>query len=125
MNKVGIGTRVLNFLVDTAIVFALSYILNRVQNWYGYYYEFRTWNFGWAFAAVTVVYYTLLEGFWGRTPGKKLSFSKVVTKTGKKPGLLLAFVRSLVRLTVIDLFFLPFTERTLHDIVTGTEVVEI
>jgi len=125
MKKVGIGSRVLNFLIDTAIVFLIAYTANRIQDWYGYYYEFSTWNFGWVFAAATVFYYTILEGTWGRTFGKKLSFSKVVKPNGKKPGLLLAFIRSLIRLTVIDMLFLPFTDKTLHDIVSKTEVVEI
>lgn len=125
MKKVGIGTRVLNCLIDTGFIFILTYAANRTQNWYAYYYEFTPINFGYLFALVLLIYYTLFEGFWGRTPGKKASFSKVIKPNGKKPGIILAFVRSLVRLTVIDLFFLPFTERTLHDIVSGTEVVEI
>ncbi|HXL54878.1 MAG TPA: RDD family protein, partial [Chitinophagaceae bacterium] len=60
-----------------------------------------------------------------RTPGKWLSLSKVVNKKGKKTSFLQILLRSIVRLTIIDCFFIPFLDKPLHDYVSKTEVVEV
>jgi len=77
------------------------------------------------FAAVLFVYYFIFELIWARTPGKWLSYSKVVDKKGLKPGFGKIFLRNLARLTIIDCFFYPFLNKTLHDFVSSTEVVEV
>lgn len=125
MKKVGVGTRALNFLVDTIIVWLLTYAAFTTWNWYVVYWQYPYHNFWLFFAGVVLVYYTLFESLFGRTPGKWVSFSKVVNKKGGKPGLFLVLLRSIVRITIIDLFFFPFLDKTLHDYVSGTEVVEV
>jgi uncharacterized RDD family membrane protein YckC len=53
---------------------------------------------------VVVVYYVLLEGLVGRTVGKLVTGIRVVdAETGRRPGLLSAFVRTLLR--IIDGLF--------------------
>ncbi|WP_433307228.1 RDD family protein [Actinoplanes sp. CA-030573] len=48
---------------------------------------------------IVVLYYTLLEGTTGRTVGKMVTGIRVVdAQTGRAPGLLSAFVRTLLRL---------------------------
>ena len=126
MNKtVGIGTRVLNFLVDTVLVFILAYAAAKVWNWYVFHWRYPYLNFGWFFFGALFIYYSIFESICGRTPGKWLSFSKVVNRKGQRPGLPAVLLRSLARVTIIDLFFLPFLGKTLHDFVSSTDVVEV
>lgn len=126
MRKVGIGSRTLNFLVDTAIISILTAIAFRTWEFYVYYYHIVYYPFYYFFALILFIYYVLFESISGRTPGKRLSMTKVVdAKKGTKPRFLQVLVRSLVRLTVIDCFFIPFLDKTLHDYLSGTDVVEI
>lgn len=125
MKMVGVGTRTLNFLIDSLIVGLLAYAAYKVNTWYAFYYRTPFFTYGYFFFAMILVYYTIAEGITGRTVGKMLSYSKVVKPNGTKPGFGLAFIRSLIRLTVIDLFFIPFYERPLHDVLTKTYVVEV
>ena len=125
MRQVGIGSRVINFLVDTLLIFLIAILVSRWYNWYVFYYGFKGKNYAWFFWSTLFVYYTIFEGIFARTPGKFLTYSKVVTLTGKKPNILWILLRSLIRLTLIDLFFQPFLGKTLHDYISKTDVVEV
>lgn len=125
MQTVGDGTRILNFLIDTLLVFLLAMIAFRTWNWYVYYWRFTPYNFGWFFFGSVFVYYTLFESLTHRTPGKWLSKSKVVNRSGKRASLLAIVIRSLARITVIDLFFSPFLGMPLHDYISKTRVVAV
>ena len=124
MNKVGIGTRVLNFLIDTTIIFVISYIVNHAWVFYATFYHVYYLSFPYSFFGVMFVYYLFFEGIFARSPGKWLSVSKVVNNRGGKPSFFQAIIRSLARLTVIDCFFIPFLDKTLHDYLSRTNVVE-
>ena len=124
MKKVGIGTRVLNCLIDTTIIFLLSYFASEGWKFYVFYWHYTYISFPWFFSSILFLYYLLFESLFSRTPGKWLSISKVVNAKGAKPNFFQIVLRSLVRLTVIDAFFLPFLDKTLHDYVSKTEVVE-
>ncbi len=131
MNKVGIGTRVLNFLVDTLVIFLISYIISKINEYYAEQFKLRNahfkyyFNFGYLFFVVLFFYYFLAELFFKRTIGKLISFTKVVSHSNTKPNVLQILIRSLVRLIIIDMFFIPFLDKTLHDYLSKTEVVEI
>jgi uncharacterized RDD family membrane protein YckC len=125
MNKVGMGTRTLNFLVDTFIIFWLSFLFSKIYSWYVYYYAIKPYNFGWFFFSTMFIYYFLLESFFSRTVGKWVTHTIVVDTKGMKPTVTLILIRSLIRLTLIDMFFIPFLDKTLHDYVSKTEVVEV
>jgi len=124
MNKVGLGTRVINFVVDTLIIFIISYISYHIRSFYVFYYHITDIPFYYFFWAIMVVYYFLFETLFKRTPGKWLSISKVVNINGGKPAVWQIAVRSLCRVLPVDCFFLPFIEMTLHDYVSRTIVVE-
>ncbi|MDE3125523.1 MAG: RDD family protein [Bacteroidota bacterium] len=124
MQIVGFGTRVLNFLVDIIFVFAIAYVIQKIWDWYVVFYEFTPFNFGEIFGLVVFVYYFLFELIFARTPGKWFSRSKVVTKTGNRPRIWSIFLRSIVRLTIIDAFFIPFLDMPLHDYLSKTRIVE-
>ena len=125
MNEVGVGTRVINFLIDTILIFAISYGLYK---WYLFYVEF--WNYKFIafyifFYCTLFVYYSLFELVLKRTPGKFVSLTKVTNVSGGKPAFYLVILRSLVRLTLISPFFIPFLGRPLHDALSKTRVVEV
>lgn len=125
MNQVGIGTRVLNFLVDTLLIFFISYAVFRIRNWYVVYYHVNYYNFGWFFFGILLIYYTFFELLFSRTPGKWLSYSKVVDLQNNRPSIIAICIRSMTRLIIIDLFFIPFLDKPLHDYLSRTKIVEI
>ncbi len=125
MNKVGTGTRVLNFLIDTLIIFLISYAISKIHQWYVMYYHIHYYRFSWFFFGTLFIYYTFFETIFARTPGKWMSISKVVNKNGNKPNFISILIRSLTRLILIDMFFIPFLDKTLHDYFSKTEVVEV
>lgn len=125
MRTVGDGTRILNFLVDTLLVFVIAYYSSKGWNWYVRFWNYPYYNFGWFFFGAMFVYYTFFESIFGRTPGKWLSYSKVVNEKGQKPFIGWIIIRSLARITIIDLFFIPILGKPLHDYLSRTKVVEV
>lgn len=124
MKEVGVGTRVVNFLIDTIIIFPLSFGLYKWWSFYVFYWQYKYFPFYLFFCFTIFVYYSFFELIWSRTPAKWLSISKVRNVSGKKPAWYLIILRSLIRLTLIDCFFIPFIERPLHDALSKTRVVE-
>lgn len=131
MKQVGIGTRTLNFLIDSMVILLISYVISKINDYYAQQYKIQNvpfkyyFNFGYLFFVVLFFYYFLLELLFKRTVGKFLSFTKVVTTKNTKPNMAQIFVRSLIRLTIIDMFFIPFLDKTLHDYLSKTLVVEV
>lgn len=128
MRIVGTGTRVLNFLVDATIASLIAYGVFRGWTFYVVYWGFPYFESYYFLALVTFLYYLIFEAIWKRTPGKWLSLSKVVSKEGNKPSFGQIIIRSFFRVigvVIIDSIFLSFLNQTLHDYVSGTEVVEI
>lgn len=124
MNEVGIGGRVINFLIDTVIIWALSYGLFKWYNFYVYYYSFESYQYYLFFYATLFIYYLVFELLFSRTPAKWLTLSKVRNAQGKRPAFYQIVLRCLLRLTIIDSFFIPFLDRPLHDALSKTRVVE-
>ncbi len=124
MNKAGFGTRVLNFIVDTLIIFGIAYGLYNWWIFYVMYWEYTFIPFYAFFFGLIFIYYVFFEGIFKRSPGKWLSISKVVNKNGTGPNFLQIIIRSLIRITIIDCFFIPFLDKPLHDYLSRTEVVE-
>jgi uncharacterized RDD family membrane protein YckC len=125
MQTVGDGTRILNFLIDTICIFLLAMIAFRTWNWYVFYWRYTPYNFGWFFFGTLFIYYTSFEAITQRTPGKWFSKSKVVNASNKKPAFGAIVIRSLARITLIDLFFSPFLGMPLHDYISKTRVVAV
>lgn len=124
MRRVGIGTRVMNFLVDTTIIFIITYIVYKIWSFNVFYYKLPYYPIYYFMALIMVLYYLILESINGRTPGKKLTRSMVVNKDGNRPTFLQLVFRSLIRVTVIDCFFIPFLNMPLHDYLSKTYVVD-
>ncbi len=124
MKTVGDGTRALNFFIDTLIIFTIAFFSYRGWNWYVMYWGYKGYNFGWFFFGVVFIYYSLFESIFARTPAKWFTCTKVVTASGAKPSPGRVIIRSLVRVTIIDLFFMPFLGMPLHDYLSKTKIVE-
>jgi uncharacterized RDD family membrane protein YckC len=124
MRRVGFGTRVLNFIVDTLFIFVIAYGVSSWWDFQAMYWHYPYIPFYMFFWIIMFAYYLLFETFFKRSPAKWLTISKVVNKAGNKPAFWQIFVRSLIRLTVIDCFFIAFLDMPLHDYLSKTEVVE-
>ena len=125
MKTVGDGTRALNFFIDTLIIFTVAFFSFRGWNWYVMYWGYKPYNFGCFFFGILFIYYIFFEGIFARTPAKWFSYSKVVNTAGQKPSFGWILVRSAVRLTIIDMFFIPFLGKPLHDQLSKTKVIEV
>jgi len=125
MKKVGFGTRVLNFVIDTSLIFGITYGVDAWWDFQTMYWHYPFIPFYVFFWAMIFIYYTFFEGIFKRSPAKWLTISKVVNKTGEKPFFWQIILRSLVRLTIVDCFFIPFLDKPLHDYLSKTEVVEV
>jgi len=124
MQTLGIGTRVLNFLVDTIIIAIIAIFGFNGFNVYAKVYGYPSLNFWLCFACTLFIYYTLFETIFARTPGKWITYSKVINKQGLKPSFVSIIIRSMVRLILIDMFFIPFLDKPLHDFISKTELIE-
>lgn len=125
MNEVGIGTRVLNFLVDTLAIALISYGLYKWYLFYVMYYGYTPYQYYLFFFATLFVYYFLWEAFLTRTPGKYLTMTRVRSADGRRPAIYQILLRSILRLTIIDPLFIAFIDKPLHDALSKTRVVEV
>jgi uncharacterized RDD family membrane protein YckC len=124
MNEVGVGTRVINFLVDTLLIAFIAYGFYKWYMFYVIYWRYTPYQYYLFFHATIFVYYFLWETLLGRTPGKYVTMTRVRSKTGTRPPVYMIFLRSLLRLSLIDAFFIPVLGRPLHDALSNTRVVE-
>ncbi|MDI9357697.1 MAG: RDD family protein [Phycisphaerales bacterium] len=122
--EIGIGTRVFNFLVDTFLIFWIAYWSYQIGKWWTFFYHVPYFNFGWHFLWSLVGYYFLFEWLFKRTPGKWCTFTKIVSCNGKKVTVVQILLRTIVRLSIIDCFFIPFFQEPLHDYLSRTTIVE-
>ena len=113
--------RVVNFLLDTAIYFAVLIILILTFK------DFVPIEYvKWISCMLYFLYYFLFEYFRGQTIGKIITKSKVIsTTTNANNYLIRIFLRTLMRLIPIDIISYIFTSRGLHDRVSMTSVVQI
>jgi uncharacterized RDD family membrane protein YckC len=123
MQRAGEGTRILNFLIDTLVVFLIAYACYKWYNFYVLYWGYQPYQFSWFFFGGLFVYYTLMESIFQRSLAKWFTYTKVVGPGDSRVSLWRVLVRSAARLTIIDLFFIPFLGKPLHDWASGTDVV--
>lgn len=124
MNKAGFGSRVVNFLLDTTLIFWIAYFVSNLWDVQVMYWHYPYIPFYGVFWIIFFVYYVLFESIFRRSPAKWITFSKVAKKNGRRPAFWQVLVRSLVRLTIIDCFFIPFLDKPLHDYLSNTEVIQ-
>lgn len=75
--------------------------------------------------ATLVAYYVLFEAIFGRTPGKLITGTRVVTLDGAKPGFGQIIGRSFARLVPFEPFSFLGSRGGWHDRWSGTRVVRV
>ena len=83
---------------------------------------FNGWLFG---APIVLLYFIAFEAATGRTAGKLVAGTKVVSATGGTPSFGQITGRSLVRLIPFEPFSFIFANRGWHDRWSGTRVVRL
>ncbi len=131
-HKASLGTRFVNNLIDTLILFIIHIILsfisaviyNMTLIYFFYFYNYGgfLWN---VFIGITVafIYFFLWEYFSdGRTLGKYITGTKVISTDGKKPTGKQILSRSLYRIIPFEALTF-FGENGWHDGLTDTRVI--
>lgn len=125
MNPADKGVRVGNFLIDTIV---LSIIILPAYVIISYYIpsilEKNSIEFNILFYSVFFCYYFLSELLFGKTVGKLLTKTVVVSKGGNKPSVLSLIFRTLIRMIPIEGFAFLFGSAGLHDLLSKTIVIK-
>jgi len=118
---IGKTLRLINFLVDTVIYFAILLIFLMVfKN------IIRQDNIKWISILIYFLYYFLFEYFIGQTFGKIITGSKVISlQENKKYYFFQVFLRSLMRFIPIDVLSYLFSYRGMHDWVSKTTIIKL
>lgn len=95
-----------NFLQTGVFHLSMLYVIN---------------NFKFLFIFFYLFYFFVCEFIYRKTIGKKIFKLEVVYS---KRDLKSIFIRTIVRLVPIDVFFILINRRTLHDILSNTNVIE-
>lgn len=124
--------RLVNFIIDLAIIFLLLifiiFLFETFINVDGFEGFFRFWKFmdqlEIIFIGVYLLYYILLESIFGLTIGKIITGTRLVDYQGNKPAFGKVLLRSLIRLIPIE-WFTYLTKYPLgwHDSLSKTKVV--
>ncbi len=130
------GQRFANFIIDYiiqlivgfvfgVILFFISEIFN-ASSWYNSWIETDNRLTDYIFGAIILlIYYSIIEGLTGRSIGKYITNTRVITEEGNKPSFQDAILRSLCRIIPFEAFsFLVDLGRGWHDSMTNTYVVD-
>lgn len=116
--------RMLNFVIDVALVSLIIYGVYNICEYYNFYLIYEVSPLA-VMIFFFVLYYLLFETLLNRTPAKLLTGTKVVSKLGFKPDLSMVLVRTMLRLNPFDwMTFLNLRQIGWHDKYSDTNVVE-
>ncbi len=121
---IGEGNRIIHFLIDTILIFILSFLIYKWYNFYVYFWGFKPIRYGYFFFAFTWVYTFLFEFIFLRTPGKMFTGTKVMSTSGKRPNILQFLIRATIRTTLVSMFGLAWNDQPLHDTFSKTVLVK-
>ncbi len=118
--------RMVNFVVDTMIWLALYLLVAALLDQYVFHFSSYLINYIYSISLGLILYlgyYFILEYYFGRTVGKFISRTKVITH--KKPNKRIhpILTRTLLRLVPIDIFSFLFTRNGFHDQFSKTSVI--
>jgi len=129
----GAGQRLLNYIIDVIAFYILFIIFSLIAGIaFAYSYPGEGTLESSAFKAVLYIisfitfcaYYTLLEGSNGKTLGKLITKTKVVSETGEPISYGKAFIRTLIRLIPLEFLTRLSGSKMWHDQWTKTMVVK-
>ena len=115
--------RFANYLIDTLMVYILFFVFITVLYRAGSVNE-NLIGINYTIYLVMLGYYTIMEFATGKTVGKMITGTRVITVEGSKPDLKTAFIRSLCRFIPFEAFsFLGSPCKGWHDTIAGSRVV--
>jgi uncharacterized RDD family membrane protein YckC len=133
------GSRFLNNFIDSLFTYVFSLVLQYClfpfiigifnsfdSSGFGiWYYSLNEWYWVGIGMAITLGYYLLTEGLFGRSVAKFITGTIVIDKTGMKPSFRAIFKRTLCRYIPFEaLSFLGNTGKGWHDTISDTYVVD-
>lgn len=98
------GKRFANYILDIIGLYVASFIIGILLGFLGLYGLIENMNEYLYGAMVGLIFYTLFEYNWGKTPAKFITKTKVVMSNGKKPEFRDIVVRTLIRLIPFEAF---------------------
>jgi uncharacterized RDD family membrane protein YckC len=119
------GERIVNLLIDTIVIYAIIFGVAMIITFVPGIFPEDGSPFGIVlFFGMFIFFYTLFEYFLGKTPGKILTNTHVVTVDGGKPGFLQLCWRSICRFIPFDAITFLMGVRGWHDEFSKTSVVK-
>lgn len=116
MNTVNKGARILNYLIDLIVISIISQIAVTLLN------DGSLANV--LFFLIYLLYYLILESFFGITVEKLATGTKVVTRNNEKPKFILILFGTLLRFNPLDWLSYAFGQvQGSHDIMSKTKLV--
>lgn len=127
-NEINKTTRMTNYMIDTAIIYAVFFILHlyfmsqeNTSPSSDFYRDSRIFLFFISFFS----YYLIMESFFSKTIGKYITATKVITIKGGKPNFETILGRTLSRLIPFDNFSFLIFPNGIHDELSGTKLVKV
>lgn len=138
-HRATLGLRFANYLIDTFVIFSLFFFLGVFSvllytfldiklfyNWVTYLENMSRLEDIIITAITTLIYYFTMEYFTkGRTIGKWITGTKVISIDGKTPDAKQLFYRTLSRIVPFDGLSFLFSENGWHDQWSDTRVIKI
>lgn len=129
------GQRFLNYVIDliaqyaiASVVVILVVFVSELTASYGFLDWIQSMNTLEEYllgAIIVLIYYSIIESFFARTPGKLITKTVVVMRDGSKPDVGTIVQRTFCRLIPLNhLSFLGSRARGWHDSISGTYVVD-
>lgn len=113
-----------NFCIDTISFLFLVFLHAMVLDvWLEIMPEGGSDWFGVYFFLLYVIYHFVFEYFFGKTLGKFLTKTKVITKEGHRPSLQVLLIRGFARLIPLNPLSFLFSKRGWHDTISNTYVI--
>jgi len=124
LNFVSSLTRLLNFLVDSLIIFLLAIILSIIPGIFKTNYTIPQVEFITCCLIFVsfMLYYVILEFKYQKTVGKYITKTKVVMGNGNIPTFRDILIRTIFRLIPLDRLSYVFTTNGFHDFLSNTTV---
>jgi len=126
--EASVGQRLTNYLIDVLIYYAILVILGIVAGMMSpeVFLEEGEGELIWYLVAIItlVAYYTLTEGSSGKTLGKRITRTQVISEDGESISYKTALLRTLCRMVPLEPLSIFFGGGMWHDRWTRTKVVK-
>jgi uncharacterized RDD family membrane protein YckC len=113
-----------NYFIDSFAIWLLSVVIVLFIQMSGVKITFGIWEYYFFYFVLTILYYVVFESLTGKTPGKYITRTRVVTREGYHPTLTNIVWRTLARFIPFEPFSFFMSEIGWHDSLTKTLVID-